>query len=64
MHPGWAMLVVAGEALAIASRLGAYGMVRLRASSGGFQRSQEELRRNREWLRMVLVARRPARSHE
>jgi len=54
---GWAMIVVAGAAAALASPVAAFGLVRLSRGFNSFRASRAELRRNLGWLRSVLVAR-------
>jgi uncharacterized membrane protein YqjE len=59
---GWAMIVVASAALALASPVAVLGLVHVRRSSNGFRDSRAELRRNAAWLRGVLIARKQSHS--
>jgi hypothetical protein len=57
IHPGWAMIMTAGVAVAVAGLAAMFGMGRLRSSRDSFRPSREELRRNLIWLRAVLISR-------
>jgi uncharacterized membrane protein YqjE len=54
IHVGWAMLMTASVAMALAGIAGGFGATRLIRSFDSFRRSQEELSRNLSWVRTVL----------
>ena len=55
LHPGWAMIIVAAAAAALASPVLALSIARVGRGCDGFWKSRAELRRNLAWLRTVLV---------
>jgi Putative Actinobacterial Holin-X, holin superfamily III len=57
IHQGWAMILTAGVATALAGPAAVLGLGRLRSSFDSFRPSREELRRNLTWLRAVLISR-------
>jgi len=61
IHQGWAMILTAGLATALAGLAAVCGVLRLRSAFERFRPSREELRRNLSWLRAVLISR--GRSH-
>jgi hypothetical protein len=61
IHQGWAMILTAVVAMALAGPAAIFGMARLRSGLDSFRPAREELRRNITWLRAVLISR--GRSH-
>ncbi len=57
IHQGWAMILTAGVAMALAGLAAVVGIRRLRSTSDSFRPSREELKRNLTWLRAVLISR-------
>jgi hypothetical protein len=55
MQRGWALILVAVAAFVIAGTCVAIAVARLRAADLGFPLSREELARNMNWIRTVLL---------
>jgi hypothetical protein len=62
IHPGLAMILIAGVVIVIASPIAVFGLIRLRSSLDSLRPSGEEVKRNLAWLRAMLRARRRVRS--
>jgi len=63
IHPGWAMLLTSGVAMALAGLVAGLGGRRLSRSFDSFRRSHKQLLLNLAWVRTVLVTSASARSH-
>ncbi len=61
IHQGWAMIVTAGSAMALAGLVAGWSGRRLGHSFDSFRRSQKQLKLNMAWIRTVLVT--SARPH-
>jgi hypothetical protein len=57
IHQGWAMILTAGVAIALAGPVMVFALARLWSSLDCFRPSREELRRNLTWLQAVLISR-------
>ena len=57
VHQGWAMILIAGVAIALAGPMTVFARARLRSSFDSFRPAREELRRNLTWLQSVLISR-------
>ena len=57
IHQGWAMILTAGVAMALADLAAVFGVRRLQSTFESLQPSRDELRRNLTWVRSVLVSR-------
>jgi uncharacterized membrane protein YqjE len=58
IHQGWAMLIVASATAVLAAAVAVFSAVRaMRPCDNSFLATREELKRNRAWLRNVLVTR-------
>jgi Putative Actinobacterial Holin-X, holin superfamily III len=57
IHQGWAMILTAGVAIALAGPVTVFALARLRSSLECFRPSREELRRNLTGLQAVLISR-------
>jgi len=63
IHQGWAMLLTAGVAMALAGLVAGLGARRLSRSFDSFRRSRKQLWLNLAWVRTVLVTSASARAH-
>jgi Putative Actinobacterial Holin-X, holin superfamily III len=63
IHQGWAMLLTAGAAMALAGLVAGVGGMRLRHSFDSFRRSRKQLWLNLSWIRTVLVTSASTRTH-
>ena len=63
IHQGWAMLMMAGAAMALAGLAAGLGVMQLRHSFDSFRRSRKQLWLNLAWVRTVLVTSASARPH-
>jgi hypothetical protein len=63
IHQGWAMLMTAGTAIAVAGLGAGLGGIQLRHGFDGFRRSRKQLRLNLAWIRTVLVTSASVRTH-
>jgi Putative Actinobacterial Holin-X, holin superfamily III len=63
VHQGWAMLLTAGAATALAGLAAGLAGMQLRHGFDSFRRSRKQLRLNLAWIRTVLVTSASARPH-
>lgn len=60
---GWARLLTAGAAMALAGLVAALGRMQLGRSFDSFRRSRKQLQLNMAWVRTVLITSASARTH-
>jgi hypothetical protein len=63
IHQGWAMLLTAGAAIALAGLVAGWGAMQLSHSFESFRRSRKQLWLNLAWVRTVLITTASARPH-